>query len=202
MHITSRTNEELVVVDGSIWLSVFFLCAAAFIGFQAVALKTPNWWFLGGFLSLFAFVFWRREIVTFDLASRQVRWVRRRAFKQASGAVSFSEMRGIIMESMNDNHGALNYRLTILTADKPVPMSDGYGGGEAHYESLRKEILEFLKMDTNASPGEGDEASIRALLQQGRKVDAVAFVRTNYQLNLTEAVDRVNEIDEKMKAAQ
>jgi ribosomal protein L7/L12 len=57
-------------------------------------------------------------------------------------------------------------------------------------------------MDTTASPGPDDEASIRALLQQGRKVDAIKFVRTNYQLDLTEAVDRVNEIDEKMKAAQ
>jgi hypothetical protein len=202
MHISRKTNQELVVVDGSIWLSVFFLCAAAFIAFQAVSLKTPKWWLPVGLLSLFAFIVWRRETVTFDAARQQVQWVRRRAFNLASGTVSFSEMSGITTESMNDNHGALNYRLTILTTDKPVPMSDGYGGGQAHYESLRKQILEFLKIDKNASAGEDDEASIRALLQQGRKVDAVAFVRTNYQLDLAEAVDRVNEIGEKMKAAQ
>lgn len=202
MHITRKTNQELVVVDGSIWISVFLLCAAAFIGFLAAVHETPRLWFSAGLLSLFAFIAWRRETVTFDSASQQVKWVRRRAFMLASGTVSFSEMRGITMESMHDNHGALSYRLTILTTDKPVPMADGYGGGQAHYEALRKEILEFLKMDKTASPGPDDEASIRALLQQGRKVDAVAFVRTNYQLDLTEAVDRVNEIDEKMKAAQ
>jgi hypothetical protein len=202
MHIIRKTNQELVVVDGSIWLSVVFLCTAAFMAFQSVTLKTPKWWLAAGLLTLFAFIAWRRETVTFDAASQQVQWVRRRAFKLASGTVSFSEMRGITIESMTDDHGALSYRLTILTTDKPVPMSDGYGGGQAHYESLRKQILQFLNMDTTASPGPDDEASIRALLQQGRKVDAIKFVRTNYQLDLTEAVDRVNEIDEKMKAAQ
>ncbi len=202
MHITLKTSKELVVVDGSIWLSVFFLCAAAFMAFQAVAQQTPSWWLMVGLLSLFAFIAWRRETVTFDTASQQVQWVRRRAFNLASGTVTFSEMRGITVESMHDNRGALNYRLTILTTDKPVPMSDGYGGGQAHYEALRKQILEFLNMDKTASPGPDDEASIRALLQQGRKVDAVQFVRTNYQLDLKEAVDRVDEIDEKMKAVQ
>ena len=83
------------------------------------------------------------------------------------------------MESMSGNHGALSYRLTILTTGKPVSMSDGYGGGQAHYEVLRKQILEFLNMDKNASAGPRDEASIRALLQQGRKVErSSSCVRT------------------------
>ena len=202
MHVTRKTNQELVVVDGSIWLSLIMLCAAAFMAFQAISLRTRNWWISVGLLSLFALIAWRRETVTFDAASQQVQWVRRRAFKLASGTVSFSEMRGITMESISDSHGVLSYRLTILTTDKPVPMSDGYGGGQAHYEALRKQILEFLNMDKTTSPGPGDEASIRALLQQGRKMDAIKLVRTSYQLDLTEAVDRVNEIDEKMKAAK
>ena len=190
------------MVDSSIWLSVVFLCLAAFMASQAVALDTPRWWLAAGFLSLFAFLTWRRETVTFDAASQQVQWMRRRAFNLASGTVSFSDMRGITLESMSGSGGTLMYRLTILTTDKPVPMSDGYSGGLARYEALRKQILQFLKMDKTESPGPGDEASIRALLQQGRKVDAIEFVRANYQLDLAEAVDRVNEIDEKMKAAQ
>ena len=202
MHVARKTNQELVVIDGSIWLSVFFLCAAAFIGVVGITHSIRNWWVSAGVMVLFAFIAWRRETVTFDTASQQVRWVRRRAFKLASGTITFSDMRGITLESMSTNSNALSYRLTILTTDKPVPMSDGYGGGQAYYEALRKEILEFLGMDKTASPGPGDEESIRALLQQGRKLDAVAFARTNYQLDLAEAVDRVNEIDQKMKATQ
>lgn len=202
MHVTRKTNQEMVVVDGSIWLSVFFLCAAAFIAFQGVTHNMRNGWIPAGLFSLLAFIMWRRETVTFDTAGQQVHWVRRRAFKLASGTIAFSDLRGITIESMTGNHNVLTYRLTILTTDKPVPMSDEYGGGQAHYEALRKQILQFLNMDQTESPGPGDEASIRALLQQGRKLDAVALVRSNYQLDLAEAVDRVNEIDQKMKAVQ
>lgn len=204
MHVSRKTNQELVVVDGSIWLSVFFLCAAAFMGFQAIAHETPRWWLAVGLLLLFALITWRRETVTFDAARQQVEWARRRAFKVAGGTVPFSEMRGIILDSMSDSHGVLEYRLTIQTTGEPVPMSDEYGGGPAHYESLRKQILEFLHMDHSGDPApdEGGEASIRLLLQQGRKVDAIKMMRTSYQLDLAEAVDRVNEIDEKMKAAK
>ena len=204
MHITRRTNQELVVVDGMIWISVILLAFAGFMGVQAVAHGVPKWWILVGFLGLFAFVSWRRETVTFDSAAQQVQWTRRRAFSVASGTVPFSEMRGIGMDSMTDNHGVLTYRLTILTSGDPVPMSDVYGGGQAHYESLRNQILEYLHMDQNAqsSPEPGDEASIRALLTEGRKIDAIEAMRKRYQLGLAEAVDRVNEIDEKMKAAQ
>lgn len=204
MHITRKTNQELVVVDGMIWLSIVMLCAAGFVGFQVFARETPKGWFVVGLLGLFAFISWRRETVTFDAASQQVRWVRQRAFKVASGMVPFSELRGIGMDTMTDNHGVLMYRLTILTTGQPVPMSDAYGGGQAYYESLRKQILEFLNMDQNAqaAPEPGDEASIRALLEQGRKIDAVETMRNRYQLGLAEAVDRVNEIEEKMKATQ
>lgn len=204
MHITRKTNQELVVVDSMIWISVVMLCAAGFVGIEGVVHAIPRLWIMVGLFGLFAFLSWRRETVTFDSASQQVQWIRRRAFRVASGTIPFSEMRGITMDPMRDNHGVLMYRLTIQTTGEPVPMSDAYGGGEAYYASLRKQILEFLRMDQNAevSPGPGDEASIRTLLQQGRKIDAIEMMRSWYQLDLAEAVERVNEIDEKMKAAQ
>lgn len=202
MHVARKTNQELIVIDGSIWLSVFFLCAAAFIAVMGVTHNMRNWWVSAGLFTLFAFIAWRRETVTFDAAAQQVRWIRHRAFRLASGTIAFSDMRGITLEAMNTNRNVPSYRLTILTTGKPVPMSDGYGGGQAYYESLRKEILKFIEMDETASPGPGDEESIRALLEQGRKIDAVEFARKNYQLDLAEAVDRVNEIDQKIKAAQ
>lgn len=86
-----------------------------------------------------------------------------------------------------------------------MPMSDGYGASQSWCESMRQEILGFLKLDGKLpAPSEAiaDEASIRSLLSQGRKMDAIELVRNNWQIDLTEAVARVNEIDEKMKAAK
>jgi hypothetical protein len=203
MRIRRTTNQQLVVMDSSVWISIVLLCLAASMATQAVALQTPKWWILVGCLSLFALIAWRREIVTFDAARQEVRWVRRRAFKLARGSLPFNEMRGITIDSTSGKNASSIYRLTILTTDKPVPMSDVYSGGEAYYVSIRKQILEFLNFDNrSSSPGPGDEASIRSLLSEGRRVDAIQFMQTQYQLDMEEAVDRVNEIDQKMKATQ
>ena len=79
---------------------------------------------------------------------QQAEWTRRRAFSVASGTVPFSEITGIGMETTSGSRGELAYRLTILTRDKPVPMSDVYNGNRSHYESIRQEILAFLHLDS------------------------------------------------------
>jgi hypothetical protein len=163
------------------------------MGFVAVA-----------FALLCAFLFWRKEIVTFDAGRQQAEWTRRRAFRSASGTVPFSEITGIGMETTTAEHGELAYRLTILTHDKPVPMSDVYSGNQRHYETIRQEILGFLKLDGGnavSSVPSAHDNSIQALLRQGRRVEAIELVRASDKIGLAEATDIVNGIDEKMKAS-
>jgi ribosomal protein L7/L12 len=85
-----------------------------------------------------------------------------------------------------------------------MPMSDGYSSNRAHYQALKAEILEFLHIENSeaSSSSVGDENSIQSLLKQGRKIDAIQLVRASQEIGLTEAVERVNELDAKMKAAK
>jgi hypothetical protein len=202
MHVTRKTNTELALVDSSIWISVILLCAGAPVAYTSIAHGRLSGLWVAGFFVLCAFLFWRKEVVVFDAGRQQVAWWRRRAFKAASGTVPFSEIKGIGMEaSMAGEHGTLTYRLTILTSDKPVPMSDVYAGNHGHYEALKAEISQFLHVDNvEMSPCGVDENSIQSLLKQGRKVDAIELVRASQKIGLTEAVDLVNGIEEKMKA--
>ena len=116
----------------------------------------------------------------------------------------FSEITGIGMECSTAGNNVLTYRLTILTSDQPVPMSDVYRGDKQGCDSVRAQILEFLHLDEGApsSAGVAHENSIQSLLKQGRKIDAIQLMRVSQKIGLTEAVDRVNEIDAKMKAAK
>ena len=205
MHVTRKTNTELVVEDSSIWVSVFLLCASVPLVYTSIAHGKMSGLWGAGFFALCAFLFWRKEVVVFDAGRQQAAWWQRRAFKAASGTVPFSEITGIGMEaSAAGEHGTLTYRLTILTSDKPVPMSDGYSSNRAHYQALKAEILEFLHIENSEalSSSVGDENSIQSLLKQGRKIDAIQLVRASQKIGLTEAVDRVKEIEEKMKAAK
>ena len=211
MHQLRKTNQELVFVSSTIWLAVLLLGFSVFGAYRTYVVSSRAGFFAVGFLLLCSFLFWRKEIVTFDAGRQQAEWTRRRAFRVASGEVPFSEITGIGMESTTANHGELTYRLTILTKDKPVPMSDVYSGNEKHYEAIRQEILVFLKLDSgtaNSVEGSGrnegvdDEASVVSLLKQGRRIDAIQLVRSTQKIGLAEATDRVAHILEKMKVAQ
>ena len=88
-------------------------------------------------------------------------------------------------------------------------MADSYAGDQQKYEKLKQEILDFLKLDSSenrnnftsaSSTGIDDEASIRSLLQQGRRIDAIQLVRSTQKLSLVEATDRVAAIYEEMNA--
>jgi len=205
MHITRKTNQELVVVDSLIWLSVLLFCFFAGFAYRTFLEPSRNAVLGLGFVLLFVIIPLRKEIVTFDAASQQVRWKRLRMFKVATGTVPFSAITGIRIEALASEHGGQTYRLAILTADNPVPMSDSYGNGRAHYESLRQEILNFLHLDgsKDASTSDvSDEASVQSLLMEGRKVEAIKLMRSSQKIGLAEAVERVDAIEEKMKAAK
>lgn len=177
------------------------------VTYQAAVQAKPKAFIVAGLFLLFALMLLRRETVVFDAGQQQVRWKRLRVFKVATGTLPFSEIKGIGVEATSDANRGLTYRLTILTADKPLPMSDVYGNSDKHYESLKAEILQFLHLEnaeaaSQANAGVADDASLRSLLSQGRKIDAIQMLRRAENLSLTEAVRRIDEIDEKMKAAQ
>jgi hypothetical protein len=202
MHALRKTNQNLVFVDSTIWIAVLLLGFSAFGAYRSYVQGLRMGFVAVGFALLCAFLFWRKEIVTFDAGRQQAEWTRWRAFKVASGTVPFSEITGIGTETTSDSHGVLMYRLTILTADKPVAMSDVYSANQSHYEAMRQQILAFLHLDADDSTGTDDESSIVSLLKQGRRIDAIQMLRHQQKLGLAEATDRVAEILEKMKVTQ
>jgi hypothetical protein len=209
MHVTRKTNQELVILDSSIWISVFLLCVSLFVAYRVMLQHNPRSLLLDGLFLIFILLFWRKEVIVFDAAAQKVTWTRRRLFKVATGSIPFSDITGIGMETSTATNNVLVYRLTILTAQGSLPMADNYAGDQQKYEKLRIEILDFLKLDSNenrnnsastSSDDIDDEASIRSLLQQGRRIDAIQLVRATQNLSLTEAHDRVTALQKQLNS--
>jgi hypothetical protein len=209
MHVTRKTNQEFIVLDSSIWISIFLLCASAFVTYRLILENDRKGFLLDGVFLIFILLFWRKEVVVFDAARQQATWTRRRLFSVAGGTIQFSEITGIGVETSSSD-SALTYRLTILTANGSNPMSDSYAGNQQKYENLRQEILAFLNLDSVAAQARSgstftsdtDEASVRSLLQQGRRIDAIKLVRSTQNLGLAEATDRVALIYKQMNSAK
>ena len=81
-------------------------------------------------------------------------------------------------------------------------MAYNYRGVRDGYSALRGRILEFVRPGSQsaaalmgAAAGESLESSLRTLLRQNRKMDAVELLRSTLNMNLTEAMKRIEAIE-------
>jgi hypothetical protein len=72
MHVTRKTNQELVVLDSSIWISILLLCVSVFAAYRLRIQHNTRGFLSLGFMLLFILLFWRREVVVFDAARQQL----------------------------------------------------------------------------------------------------------------------------------
>jgi hypothetical protein len=211
MKIFRQTPQELITIDSTVWISMVCALASLPLFYVSVALGKSGSLLGACLFVLFAVIGFRKMTFVFDAMQRMVRWNGRKLLKIESGTIPFDEITDIGTEtSSGGENGEVTYRLTILTPQGSVPMAYSYGGNSLRYESLRKTILAFVKPGQHnaaaleAAPFAGnatdDESSIRSLLKQGRKIDAVTLVRTRENLGLTQAVQRVNDVEKRMKA--
>lgn len=209
VKIIRKSPQELVVEENTVWISVFCALAAAVLTFAGIRVGKPGSVVVAGLFALFALVWVRKTTFTFDATQRVARWTGRKLFKTESGTISFDNITDIGTEStFGGNSGAATCRLTFLTPQGSIPMSSSYGGNSRRCDEIRQTILAFIKPEmrppTSVPATKRDavavelELSVRSLLCQGRKIDAVTLVQTKEQIALTEAVARVNAIDDQM----
>ena len=208
MRIKRHAAQELVVVDSAVGISVTLFIASLPLFYAATRPGKIGALFGACLFLLGALVWFRKTTFRFDASEQRVRWRGRKLLKVESGVVPFSEITGIGTETTFGSHGSKTYRLTILTRTGLVPLAYTYGGNQQKYVSIREEILRFLHLEVPAPAATPnlaaaiDEASVWSLLNQGRKTDAISLVRESAHLGFAEAVRIVEQIDEKMRAAQ
>jgi hypothetical protein len=199
MHIARQSPQELLVVDSSRWISLLSATAGVVTGFAALAKHQPKGFFGAGLFVLFAVLADAQTRFTFDAMRRVVHWTGRRFFRSESGTIAFDDIRDITVEaSAAGSEGSASYRLAILTDQGTRPMAYGYSG-IGDFGKMRQAILAMVRPEVHIELAEprplADEASIRSLLRQGRRIDAIHLLRSTEKLSLSEAVLRINAID-------
>ncbi len=202
MKITRQTGTELVLEDSTLWIAV--VCFLGSLPFCGLALVHRQPRMVGGAILcwLFAVVWLRKTTMIFDAGRQTFSWRRLRYFKHASGSIPLSRISAVNVEtSFGGNRGASAYRLALATPQGSFPLCDEYNGGRMRCEQLRDAILEFLTagpggagaVPTTSSANE-TESSLRALVAEGRRVEAVGLLRRSQGASLSEAMTRVNQI--------
>lgn len=208
MHIARQTPQELVVVDSSRWISAICAAGALFAIYRTISQHYPKGLILAALFALFAMVFDLRKTFIFDGRQRVVRWKGRTILKAESGEIPFDQITNIDTETTTTSSrggGTITlYRLAINASGTTVPMAYNYRGNS--YAALRGQILEFVRPGSQsaaalmgAAAGESLESSLRTLLGQNRKMEAVELLRSTLNMSMTEAMKRVDAIECGMK---
>jgi hypothetical protein len=205
MKIVRKTERELVVVDSGLFLCVLFVVLALVLLVVGVQSGKHLTFFGTAFFLFAAGVCLRRTAFVFDRVRGIASWQKRKLFTVSSGEIPFGDISDIGLDAMPGQKGETTYRLTVITVAGRVPMSDMYGGGQKYYETVRDSIVEFLAGSGSpvraAAAGKWDDESLlRAMIQQGRRLDAIALVRSKENLSLLQAKERVEEIDRQIRA--
>lgn len=203
MRIASQSPTELVVKDSSMWISA--LCAGvalALILFGA-AKAQPNTFLGAAVFLVFAMLADCRTTFTFDAIHRVVQWNGRKFLRNRSGTIAFDDIADITIEALSSGDGGPSHRLAILTSTGATPMSYVYSG-VGNFEQMRATIMAFVHpgAQNHARQEFGDDAlesSIRSLLIQDRKTDAIALFQSRQRVSLKDAVARVDAIGQSLK---
>jgi hypothetical protein len=214
MKIVRQTPNELVVRDSTLWLSAIFAAAALFLLYFAIFQAQRRALVAMAVMLMIALVWARRSTFTFSVPTQRVDWNRLRWLRTTTGTIPFSDLQGVDLQTTTSDKGITIYRLALATPQGPVPMSDEYSSGHQHIEKVRTAIQQFIQPPASAAfseippaPANPDAVrtatlndSVRALLRQGRKVDAILLVQRSEHLDLTEATFRVSHIENEIRS--
>lgn len=212
MRIVRQNESEIVVEDSSVWISL--VCGVVAVAICADVLIQGRYQLLlaAVLFVAFALLWLRRSRFVFSASMRSIQWTRLRMVRKQAGSIAFADVSDVVIESTDSNRANRLCRLSIRTAGGAAPMSDAYGTTQGHAATLRSTLLAFVRASSGGAPvmpanhdavrTQQVNDSIRSLLSQGKKIDAILLVQHSEHLDLTEATFRVNQIANQMEIKQ
>jgi hypothetical protein len=216
MHIKSETPEKLVVVDGTLWMSIPFAFGFVYMLYKYLVSETTqpaghhtgnHWNILAPIImGLFMWASAQHTRFVFNARRRTVEWHRMKNFFFSSGTIPFDDVTDISIGTTTTDKGGKVHWLSVVTKQGECSMSNGYSGF-GNFEKMRQRILEFVmgKAAAQAAAAERPDeltSSLRALVAQGRKIEAIELLRTSEGGGLAEAKARIDALQAEMKARQ
>ena len=204
MTVERNTETVLVVQNGTLWLSAVFGVVGLIV--LAAAFSAGDKRLAGPALvtGVCAVLCLSKYTFVFDSTQRMVRWQTLRFGKRGAGSMPFDEVKDVVLQS-EPGKTRPTYRLAMLTANGSMPLSSGYGDTSDRCLAMQSQIRQLPRPGQTAaatapatSIAANLDSSIRTLVAQGRKIDAIELM-TSMGMNLTDAKQRADEIEKQMQ---
>ncbi len=146
-----------------------------------------------------AAVCYENNLFRFDLVRRELVWRTGRLWRRRQGTVPFADIESVAIERGPSIRASSSstHRLVLVTKDGKIPLSSAYLGTlDSINQQLAADIQQLFGSQSNV-----DEASLREMIRQGRKIDAIAYARERFGFSLKDARDLVESIQSEQAKA-
>lgn len=151
------------------------------------------WMIAAASLAAIALVAAESGLFVFDKKSRVLRWKRSIAWRQREGSLPFDQVADVTLERPIGDSGIPSRRITLrLQNGEMLPLRSNYKTDhDSELLKLADQIRDALGLPPKPPPGD----AIKALVAQGKVVEAVKELRRTRGLSLVEAKREVDAID-------
>jgi len=189
--IKTAAASQLVLRDRTLWISGVCFAAALFLGYRVLVQHDPAALAISAaFLVAFGLAFFGATDVVFDKAAQVCRVRRIGPLGVVRAAYRFADIRDVRVEiepSLGRSATTM-CRLALVTADGTTPLTRSYEPSLPRYNAMRDAVVLTL---ASGLPLSAEVDPVQALVNEGRTIDAIALLRRQEKLGLTEAYERV-----------
>ncbi len=191
MRIVEDSPTHFRMRGGSLWIAAICIAAALVaVGHVVLAHAPPKELIAAAFSAAFGLAFLRASDVICDRLGKTCQVSRFNLFGLHRRQLAFRDISNVIVETLRDPDGgdAMMCRLSLMTTTGAIPLTASYQSGLGRHEAMREALVNviFAGRSRPAAPDPLD-----ALIHAGRRIDAIAYLRSRDKLSLTEAHDRV-----------
>jgi hypothetical protein len=176
---------------GSLWIAAICFAAALIALGHVVLAHAPSKELIAATFSVaFSVIFLRASDVVCDRLGQTCRVSRFGLSGLRRWQLAFRDISNVIVETLRDPDGgdAMMCRLTLMTSAGAIPLTASYQPGLGRHEALREALVNVIFAGRSRPPAPDP---LDALIHAGRRIDAIAYLRSRDGLSLTEAHDRV-----------
>jgi hypothetical protein len=143
-------------------------------------------------LAVIALVMLEQCRFTLNPIPRLIEWEQRWGFRRRAGVTAFADVQHVSVETPIGDSGIPSRRVVLHLADGTLlPLTVGY---KPDVDGAIARSAEMLRRVLGQDPKPSPSQSARALMRQGKTVEAVKIFMEHEGLSLKDAKDRVDQI--------
>jgi len=146
----------------------------------------------------FALFFFRRDSNTFDGAARCLTWSKWSPLGRTGGTVAYDDIQNVTVETMSGMDSTSTARVVIHTVADKIPLTVHYSASLDSWEPVATRIRQLVGLNT----ADLTDDSLRALVAEGRKIDAIRQLREKSGMSLADAKPAVEGLGETARSSR